>query len=243
LPDYSVYLVVWWRVNVLLFYGQLTPSDVMQNIHDLKKHHARKALYPMCLRMTSYAFAGGQNMKIRDAARAVLLDSTNRVLLIKIEDKTVFDPKHPKKGAFWVTPGGQVEAGESHTQAVQRELHEEIGLTDVEVGRCLWHGENDLMWKGEPTRAREKFFLVPAPSHHIDMSRMTDNEKVVYRAHRWFTSQEMRQCPEMILPRDMPELLDEVVAAGGVILQEKEIDLSTPPSSEKKDSKDDSEES
>ncbi len=73
-------------------------------------------------------------MIVRPTARLVVLDTDGRVLLFKIEDPTVTDPRDPLGAAqprtFWVTPGGGVEAGESLADALHRELAEEVGIDD-----------------------------------------------------------------------------------------------------------------
>jgi 8-oxo-dGTP pyrophosphatase MutT (NUDIX family) len=68
--------------------------------------------------------------RLRPAVRALVLDEHDRVLLVRFDfdDRTV-----------WGSPGGGIEAGESSHDALVRELREEIGLTDPEVGPALWH--------------------------------------------------------------------------------------------------------
>lgn len=58
------------------------------------------------------------------AADAVVRDEQGRLLLVRT----------PARG--WEFPGGQVEVGESLTQALEREVREESGLT-VRTGRLL----------------------------------------------------------------------------------------------------------
>ena len=58
-------------------------------------------------------------MRLRQAARAVLLDPDDRILLVRFEFPAA---------AFWGTPGGGLDPGETHEQAILRELAEEAGL-------------------------------------------------------------------------------------------------------------------
>ena len=69
----------------------------------------------------------------RRAARVVLLDRADRVLLLRAHD-----PANASKGTWWELPGGGIEEGEATEAAARRELHEETGIADVEMGPCVW---------------------------------------------------------------------------------------------------------
>lgn len=69
----------------------------------------------------------------REAARIVVLDPQDRVLLIE-----ACDPADPAKGQWWEIPGGGIEAGESSSGAAARELFEETGIRAAEVGPSVW---------------------------------------------------------------------------------------------------------
>jgi 8-oxo-dGTP diphosphatase len=59
-----------------------------------------------------------------DVAVGVLIDAEGRFLLTSRPAGKVF-------AGYWEFPGGKLEAGETVEQALQRELHEEIG---IEIG-------------------------------------------------------------------------------------------------------------
>jgi 8-oxo-dGTP pyrophosphatase MutT (NUDIX family) len=77
----------------------------------------------------------------RRAARVVLLDPSDRILLIQATD-----PYWPEKGHRWELPGGGMESGETSGEAALRELYEETGIEDVDMGPCVWryHAEFDF---------------------------------------------------------------------------------------------------
>jgi len=74
---------------------------------------------------------------LREAARAVLLDADDRVLLLRYDEN----------GEFWATPGGSLENGEDHATATVRELGEELGIDDkaIELGPQLAERSKDLV--------------------------------------------------------------------------------------------------
>jgi double-stranded uracil-DNA glycosylase len=65
----------------------------------------------------------------RQNVRAAIVDGNERILLLRYGDEY---------GSWWVTPGGGREEGETDEQTLRRELKEEIGLVDLEVGSLLW---------------------------------------------------------------------------------------------------------
>lgn len=79
----------------------------------------------------------------RQAARAVVLDDRDRVLLIRARD-----PFSPAKGEWWELPGGGMEPGEESAAAAAREVREETGLAGVEMGPCVWRHDARFIFAG-----------------------------------------------------------------------------------------------
>ncbi len=70
-------------------------------------------------------------------------------IIFNLDQSRVFitrRPDHVHKGGFWEFPGGKVEAGESITQAMTRELDEELGIQVTEQ-TPFEHFEFDYMDK------------------------------------------------------------------------------------------------
>ena len=60
----------------------------------------------------------------REIVRAILLDEHNNVCLEYLLDDDGFGPRD-----YYETPGGGIKPGESHEDAIKREIEEEVGYT------------------------------------------------------------------------------------------------------------------
>jgi 8-oxo-dGTP pyrophosphatase MutT (NUDIX family) len=136
----------------------------------------------------------------RPAARILLLDDRERVLLFR------FDAGD--RPAFWATPGGALDPGESYEQAARRELREETGI-DLDCGReVLRRVVEFVTLEDVPVHADERYFLVRAGECAIDTRLHTDLERRVMQQHRWFARDEIANWPETIFPEDLADMLE-----------------------------------
>ncbi len=141
---------------------------------------------------------------LRHAARVILLDAANRVLLLKWRLES--------GDHLWITPGGGLAAGEHHGEAAQRELAEEVGLGDIALGPCIWLREHVFNWNGRAFRQRERFYLVRVGSHRVDRTGNDAEELRVLEEFRWWTLAELEASKETFAPRRIAFFLAPLIA-------------------------------
>lgn len=138
----------------------------------------------------------GQRPKPRQAARAILRDSSGRVLLIHFVLPNM---------TFWATPGGGVEPGETLLVAATRELREELGIT-VALEGPMHTAIGIFEFEGVLIENTDNFFTgrwdgIP---HLVGAS---EAESAALTQARWWTIAEIETTGEDIFPRDLAAVL------------------------------------
>ncbi|MEU8868804.1 NUDIX hydrolase [Streptomyces umbrinus] len=141
---------------------------------------------------------------LREAARAIVLDAEDRLLLLRYDEN----------GGFWATPGGSLEDGEDYATATLRELHEELGIDEktVELGAQLAERSKDHLVGGREVRQVEKYFLTRVSAADVDPARASQPDNI--REHRWWTLAELRATSETVYPHGLADLVSGVLAHG-----------------------------
>lgn len=146
--------------------------------------------------------------KIRPTARVLLLDENDRVLLFRGSE-----PSKPKI-RFWFPPGGGIEEGESAVAAARREVREETGLTDFELGPHIWNRQHIFTFYGSYQDVRETWFFARVPHFEINTSGFTEDEAEIMQEHRWWTQAELAQTTDFLTPRSLAQLLKDLLQNG-----------------------------
>jgi 8-oxo-dGTP pyrophosphatase MutT (NUDIX family) len=145
----------------------------------------------------------GQPLR-RVAARALVLDPDDRLLLVYF--------RGPNTGEeWWATPGGGLDPGETHEDALRRELLEEAGI-EAEPGPCIWTREHVFHWAEHYIRQVERYYLVRVDSAEIAPQLDLAAEDV--HGIRWWSLAELEASDETFAPRRLAALVRDLLDAG-----------------------------
>ena len=138
---------------------------------------------------------------IRPAARVLLIDPMDRLLLMKWEAQDV-----------WITPGGGLLPGENYEEAARRELWEETGISDIKLGPWVWSRCHLHDWQDQLYEALERFYLVR--TEHVTVSRagLDPIEAAEIGEYRWWSAGAIVTSQETFAPRKLGELLPPLIA-------------------------------
>lgn len=137
----------------------------------------------------------------RVAAYALCLDESNRTLLTRLTYPEI-------EAGWWTLPGGGIDFGEAPTDAVLRELTEEIGLTgavDSLAGVESWVRRGPVAGGvGDDFQAIQVTYRV-----RVTGGTLTDELDGSTDAAAWFTRDELAEIPIVELVKAGLHLLDE----------------------------------
>lgn len=145
-------------------------------------------------------------LNIRRAARALLLDPDDHVLLVRFEfpDAT-----------FWALPGGGLDERETAEDGLRRELHEELGLVDPEIGPHVWSREHIIPMNTGHDGQRDQIHLVrcdrfePQPAIGWELMRAEHVHEI-----RWWSLADIETSDALFAPRMLRRLLAVLLSDG-----------------------------
>jgi ADP-ribose pyrophosphatase YjhB (NUDIX family) len=140
-------------------------------------------------------------LRLRRAARVILLDPEDRVLLMRYDEG-------PPNGRHWSTPGGGLNHGEDYPAAALRELAEETGWTDVALIGEVLRRSFDIDYGGHVVRQAERLYLARTgqPRRTIrGVEAMHAADGIA--AWRWWTLAELDAAEEAVWPAGLADLI------------------------------------
>jgi 8-oxo-dGTP pyrophosphatase MutT (NUDIX family) len=141
---------------------------------------------------------------VRQAARVILVDERDRVLLIHGRD-----PGRPDLPSWWITAGGGRDDGESAEDAARREVVEETGIRLSELGPVVLSRVVEFEFEGLWIVQDEVFFIarVRSSGDVLDTSGWNDIERRALTELRWWTIAELATTAETIYPERLLDVL------------------------------------
>ena len=90
-----------------------------------------------------------------------------------------------KNETYYRFLGGGIDFGEYSSEAIQRELKEEIGAIDVEVNSLMMVHEDMFYLNGEKCHLVEFIYDINIDSHFYDVEEIEQNENGIIRKAFW----------------------------------------------------------
>lgn len=148
-----------------------------------------------------------QKPNLRRSVRALVLDTDHRVLLVRYETSD---------GTIWATPGGGIDPGESPREALTRELHEELGLADPDIGPHVWTRRHHFELSYPEFDGQDEFVYLVRCEPFDPIPTQTEEElaREGVREMRWWSLEEMRVSELLFAPRRLGDILENLIADG-----------------------------
>ncbi len=148
----------------------------------------------------------------REAARVLILDESDRLLLLRGHD-----PAMPER-SWWFTPGGGLDGDETAREAASREAREETGyvLAPGDLVGPVWERTAVFDFMERPYVQHEHFFVarVDASSPRQDAA-WTAVERDTLEAVEWMSATEILASPIEVFPSSLGDVLPTVLPWDG----------------------------
>lgn len=152
----------------------------------------------------------------RSAVRAIVLTPEHEVLLLRIRPSE-------RHESIWITPGGGIEPGETVEACLRRELREELGLSQFELGPLVWLRQHTFNWDGRRICQREQYHIVRADRFEPCMS--DELESKVLQQFQWWRAADLSSTRERLAPLSLASIVARYLRDGGAPTEPLELEV------------------
>jgi 8-oxo-dGTP diphosphatase len=142
----------------------------------------------------------------RRTARVMLFEEHGAILLVRF-----VVPRVEGEFIFWALPGGEIEAGETESEAAVREVREEVGL-ELRVEGPVYQDSNQFVHQGEMQDNVDFLFRAECRREEPRLIGVTADERKIMKQIRWWSEAEIEASRERIFPQNLAERIREMAA-------------------------------
>jgi 8-oxo-dGTP pyrophosphatase MutT (NUDIX family) len=159
----------------------------------------------------------------RQAARVIVFEPAGRFLMLRASDPVVADQGH-----WWEIPGGGIDPGETSEDAARRELREEAGITDAEIGPCVFTQHARFTFAGMRFDQHERIHLAWCSIRTTDWDPhgLESLEVLAFEGQHWWSLDDLVGTGDRVLPVRLQQALPDLMAGP---LPSSPVDITAEP--------------
>lgn len=116
-----------------------------------------------------------------------------------------------------------MDPGETSAQAAHREIIEETGITDFELGPCIWTQECQFTFAGYLFDSQEWIHVAWCDGGEYAPKGLEYFEALAFRGARWWDLGDLLESAEPVLPPRLREFISPIAAGQ---LPDRPVDIS-----------------
>ena len=139
----------------------------------------------------------------------MVLDPRDRLLLI-----AALDPFGRDSSGWWEIPGGGMDPGERTEDTVRRELWEEAGISDADIGPCVWTQTVQFTFAGMRFDQDEWIHVAHCDGTTSRPGGLEALEALAFGEQRWWPIDEVLDRNPRTIPYRLAEFLPALLEHG-----------------------------